>query len=190
VRRLAPILLLGALGLWQAGSGAWLLAKAELAQWLLERAWTRNLAGQTGVRPWPWADTWPVARLRVPRLGLSVIVLHGDSGRSLAFGPGLAPGSARPGGSGTTLISAHRDTHFRWLEQAQIGDVIELETASGLWRYVIESMEVLDTRDELLRDDPLGHALVLATCYPFHALVPGGPLRYVVRAELGPRDGV
>jgi sortase A len=50
-------------------------------------------------------------------------------------------------------------------------------------------MEVLDTRHETLKADPLGDELVLVTCYPFRALIPGGPLRYVVRATPGPRHG-
>ena len=57
------------LGLWQIGSGAWIYVKAQLAQVLLQRAWAGTLAGQRDVKPWPWADTWPVARLVVPENG-------------------------------------------------------------------------------------------------------------------------
>ena len=49
-------------------------AKAARVQVLLEDAWERTRKGEAKVRPWPWADTWPVARLRVPRLDVSVIV--------------------------------------------------------------------------------------------------------------------
>jgi sortase A len=104
-----------AVGLWQVGEGSWIYAKARLAQLLLERAWTRTLAGETQVRPWPWADTWPVARLTVPAKSIDLVVLNGAYGRTLAFGPGYAESSAWPGSAGTTIVTGHRDTHFRFL---------------------------------------------------------------------------
>ena len=75
--------------------------KAELAQYLLlEKAWTRTLQGENQVKPWPWADTWPVARLQLPKYGIDLIVLSGASGRTLAFGPGHVSTSAQPGTKG------------------------------------------------------------------------------------------
>lgn len=56
------------IGLWRVSSGAWIYVKAQLAQVLLQRAWAGTLAGQQDVKPWPWADTWPIARLIVPRM--------------------------------------------------------------------------------------------------------------------------
>ena len=64
------ITLLVALGAWQLGRGAWIQAKAWLAQSLIAHAWARTLSGERQAKPWPWADTWPVARLTVPRLGI------------------------------------------------------------------------------------------------------------------------
>jgi sortase A len=49
--------------------------KARVAQVLLDRAFTRSLAEGHPVRPWPWADTMPVARLTLPRLGASDVAL-------------------------------------------------------------------------------------------------------------------
>ena len=102
-RRLVPwlVLLLLSIGGWQAGHGAFIYGKAWLAQLLLEDAWRRTEVGASGpVRPWPWADTWPVARLEVPRLGIDEIVLAGGSGRTLAFAPGHVDGTAAPGSRG------------------------------------------------------------------------------------------
>ena len=76
------------LGLWQTGNGAWIYLKAELAQALLQRAWADTVAGQEHVTPWPWADTWPLARLTVPSKDVDLIVLNGAYGRTLALGPG------------------------------------------------------------------------------------------------------
>lgn len=171
-------------------------AKAALAQQLLEHAWSARVADGGAHRPWPWADTHPVARLRVPRLQLTQIVLAGDAGRPLAFGPGWAEASAAPGTPGTTIISGHRDSHFRWLRDLRDGDVVELESAragaSGtgdVTAYRVVAREVVDSRTQRLAttDD----ALVLVTCWPFDALAPGGPLRYTVTLlpEPAARDG-
>lgn len=173
---------LAALGMLPLAHAGWLHAKAQVAQILLERAWRRAQDEGGAPRPWPWADTAPVARLRVARLGVDRIVLDGDSGRTLAFGPGWTPGSARPGGHGVVLISAHRDTHFAFLRELVRGDRITLEAARGARRYRVSDVRILDTRDGPAALPADGDGLVLVTCYPFDALVPGGPLRYVVSA--------
>jgi sortase A len=172
-----------ALALWHLGQGAYIHAKARLAQYLVRAAWERTLAGSREVKPWPWADTWPVARLSVPRLDVEVFVLAGASGRTLAFGPGHVFGTARPGETGNSVISAHRDTHFAFLRELEPGDEIVIESADGLRRrYEVAGGQVIDKRDmRVLAPEPTAR-LTLVTCYPFDAIVPRGPLRYVVHA--------
>jgi sortase A len=178
------LLALVALGVWQVGQGVWIYAKARLAQHLLQRAWARTLAGEAGVKPWPWADTWPVARLRVPAHQADLIVLDGVTGRTLAFAPGLAPGSARPGAPGTAILGGHRDTHFRFLQRVRAGDEVVVETPGRPpARFVVREAAVVDSRTAVIQRDPEIAALALVTCYPFDAVQPGGPLRYVVVAE-------
>jgi sortase A len=182
-------LALAGFGAGQLASGGWIHAKARLAQHLLDAAWqeTRVSGGERIARPWPWADTWPVARLSLPRLGVSFIVLSGDAGSSLAFGPGHNTASALPGRPGTAVISGHRDTHFRALARLRPGDRIEIERPDGVTvAYRIASLEVADTRRDrlhLAEGSPRARpALALVTCWPFNAVQPGGPLRYVVSA--------
>ena len=176
--------LLAALALWQLGAAGRIQAKAWLAKHLIAAAWAETLAGAERARPWPWADTWPVARLVVPRLELERLVLAGASGRTLAFGPGHQDGSALPGAAGASVIAGHRDTHLRFLKDLRPGDRLELEDRAGtrhLYR-VAQSLVVHRDRARIDISDPTPR-LVLVTCYPFDALVPGGPLRYVVVAE-------
>jgi sortase A len=173
-----------ALGGWQAASGGWIHAKAWLAQRLLEAAWAETRAGGQAVKPWPWADTWPVARLLIPAHDVDLIVLSGGSGRTLAFAPGHVDGSPLPGRSGTSLIAGHRDTHFRVLEALRPGTAIEVEDAAGArHRFRVRSAQVVDARTTRLAPAGVRPALALVTCYPFDALVPGGPLRWLVLAE-------
>ena len=187
MRRRAGVALVVALlgcGIWLLGHGLWIQAKAELAQHLLQRAWRRTLAGASAVKPWPWADTWPVARLQLPAHGVDLIVLDGVSGRTLAFGPGHMPGTPLPGRAGVAIIAGHRDTHFRFLRHVQAGDAIVVEAPGRPpARFRVRERVVVDARTAVLARADDARELVLVTCYPFDALRPGGPLRYIVLAE-------
>ena len=163
--------------------GAYIPAKAWLAQELLQRAWERRQAGESQARPWPWADTAPVARLGQPRLGIDQIVLDGTSGRVLAFGPGHVSGSAHPGEAGNVVISGHRDTHFRWLAALRAGDELTLQTHQGGRRlYRVRDAAVHHESEIELLDPLAGDQLRLLTCFPFDAVRAGTPQRYVVTA--------
>lgn len=172
-----------AAGLWQIGEGSWIYAKARLAQYLLQRAWSRTLTGQTEVRPWPWADTYPVAKLRVPSMHIDLIVLNGSYGRAMAFGPAYAEASAFPGSPGTTIFTGHRDTHFRFLRRLKRQDEIVIETVRGIsHRYRVHSTRIVDSRTASISLTEGRDELALVTCYPFDTVLTGGPLRYVVTA--------
>jgi len=163
--------------------GTWIFAKAQVAQVLLARAWEETRAGGRAVKPWPWADTWPVARLTVPRLGVDEIVLAGGNGQAMAFGPGHLNRSATPGSAGNIVVAGHRDTHFRFLRDLRPGDEILIEAVYGVpHRYRVTETAVVDFRDRRPLAVSVEPTLTLITCYPFDAVIPGGPLRYVVRA--------
>jgi len=166
------------------GSGAYIYAKAAAGQALLHWAWSRTASGGAPEKPWPWADTHPVARLSVPGLGIDEFVLAGASGRTLAWGPGHLDDSAPPGAAGNSVLFAHRDTHFRFLQRVVPGDAIVLEQPGGARRhYRVRDVLVADARSLRIPRDTPTPTLTLVTCYPFDALVPRGPLRYVVVAE-------
>jgi len=182
---LASLLLV--LGSWLIGQGLWIPVKAVAAQWLLQRAWAQTLKTQQPIKPWPWADTWPVGRLLVPRHGIDQIILADASGRSLAFGPGQLSGSAQPGEPGTLVVSGHRDTHFQFLQHLQEDDLLSIEwPTEHRTSYTVQELTVVDSRHARLANQDDADALILTTCFPFDALVPGGSLRYVVMAERMP----
>jgi sortase A len=171
-------------GFWQMGQGAYIPAKAWLAQELMQRAWTKTSAGETRVAPWPWADTWPVARLTARSGDVDLIVLAGSSGRTLAFGPGHLGASVLPGEVGNSVIAGHRDTHFRFLKDTKPGERLSLETTAGeKLKYEVVATDIVDSRHGSLLLDTPTETLSLVTCYPFDAREAGGPLRYVVTAK-------
>lgn len=186
-----PALALGlVLAGWQWGGAAWIYGKAELAQVLMERAWSATPAGGAAPRPWPWADFHPVARLTVPALGVKRMVLSDATLRTLAFGPGVLTSSAPVGSPGTTVLAGHRDTHFAFLKRLKPGMEITLDTGGRTVRYRVVGTRVMDTRKDRLTLDGGEDDLVLVTCWPFDAIVPGGPLRYLVIAERIRLDGM
>ena len=174
-----------ALGFWNLGQGAYIPAKAWLAQELMQRAWLRVTAGEDRAAPWPWADTWPVARLTAESHGVELIVLAGGSGRTLAFGPGHLEASAMPGDAGNSVIAGHRDTHFAFLRNVEVGELLVVEAMNGRQhRYEVTGVDIVDSRKGSLVLDTDLPTLTLVTCYPFDALEAGGPLRFVVTASL------
>lgn len=187
LRWLAAIVLLASAGT-LAGQALWLQAKAELAQLLISQAWTASLASGEPVRPWPWADTWPVARLTDPNGGQHY-VLASTSGEALAFGPGHHPASAAPGESATVLLAGHQDSHFAFLEHLQADQDLQVQNMQGkLFNYRIAETRVIDSSKETMQFHQGLAELRLVTCYPFGSLTSGGPLRYVVSAWLEPTE--
>ena len=170
-------------GIGRVAQGVAVPIKATVAQVMLEHAFDRSRAEHHVQRPWLSADMAPVARIRVPRLGVDSIVLDTGSGQAMAFGPTLLPGSAALGAPGTSVIAAHRDTHFRFLRDVRPGDLVEVERVEGgTLRYQVTGSEVVRWDRFAIASGRKTNALALSTCYPFGG--PGrSPLRYVVHAE-------
>ncbi len=166
------------------GKSCWITLKAEVSQILLDRAFTQSIATGEAVKPWGWADTWPVAEVRVPRLGAKAIVLHGATGEALAFGPAYLPDTPMPGERGTSVIAAHRDTHFAFLRDVAVNDRIDITRSDGLiFTYEITNLRVAKWNASGIDRHAAGHRLVLSTCYPFDGVTRGDE-RFIVEAVL------
>lgn len=183
-RRTVLAALVAVAGLGCLGWAVAIVGKAQAGQWLLERAWQRAQSTGVAPAPWPWADTRPVARILAPAQGGDVLVLAGAHGRTLAWGPGHLDGTAAPGTPGQSVVTAHRDTHFRFLERVAIGDGLVVERADGVRvGYRVVATRVADESQLDIPREVDRPTLTLVTCWPFDAVAPGGPLRYVVVAE-------
>jgi sortase A len=178
------ILIIGA-GL--TARAAYLRAKGELAGLLIRRAWEQGLQLGTPQRPWSWADTYPIARLRIPHLGYDEIVLEGATPRTLAFGPARLLSGAGLGEPGNLVLAGHRTSWFEPLQSIAQGDKIDLEwfdPRSGVPReriYTVTMIRVVQPQDVGLLELTSEDALTLITCYPF-GRGPFSPQRYIVRA--------
>jgi sortase A len=175
-------------GLSLTGRALYLHAKAELAGLLIRRAWQQSLRSGEARPPWPWADTHPVARLRIPHLDYDEIVLEGAAPRTLAFGPAHLLSSSAFGEPGNLILAGHRTSWFQPLERISNGDTIEIEWFEPHHRdlrqrtYSVELIRVVDPQDTTLLAPTSEDKLTLITCYPFGSS-PRSPQRFVVRAS-------
>lgn len=165
----------------------YLRAKAKLAGVLIERAWDESVRTGKPRPPWPWADTHPVARLRIPSLGYNEIVLEGATPRTLAFGPARLLSGAHFGGPGNVVVAGHRTSWFLPLERVALGDTIEVEWFDVHHHqlrertYSVNMIRVVLPEDVSLLTPTSDDELTLVTCYPF-GRSPRSPQRYIVRA--------
>jgi sortase A len=127
-------------------------------------------------------DGGSLGKLEIPRLGLAVIVVQGDSEKILRRAVGHLAGTALPGEMGNVVLAGHRDTFFRPLKNVHAGDAITLKTQAGDFEYVVESTAVVRPSDVRVLQPTGGRTLTLITCFPFFYLGPA-PDRFVVRAR-------
>ena len=122
-----------------------------------------------------------LGRLTAERIGLDVMIAEGVDRSTLRRAAGRIPGTARLDSEGNVGSAAHRDTFFRPLKDIQRGDVLEVETQRGAYRYRVEWLAVVDPNDVQLLQPSSDAELTLVTCYPFYYVGPA-PQRFVVRA--------
>ena len=162
-------------------------AKALLAQQLLQHAWNTSIESGVGTKPWSWADVNTTARLNLPSINASVVVLSDASGEAMAFGPGLVAGNPLNAQAESLAIGGHRDTHLAFLEHMAIDSPIELQALDGTThRYKLLDKQIVDSSKTSLAIATTTPGLILITCYPFNATQTGGPLRMVARAVYQP----
>ena len=122
----------------------------------------------------------PVARLVIPRLGVDEVVVEGVGDAELRAGPGHMIGSAAPGDSGLSVISAHRDRHFHALGGIAVGDTIITETERARVTWKVARLRVVGADAPTLRSS-VAPTLTLTTCWPIRYLGPA-PDRLIVDA--------
>lgn len=123
-----------------------------------------------------------LGEMQVPRLGLKMIVVQGDSERILSRAVGHIPETALPGQAGNVALAGHRDSFFRPLRNIRSGDTITFQTRRAEFQYQVESTAVVPPNDVSVLRSSSGPTLTLITCFPFY-YVGAAPNRFVVRAR-------
>ncbi len=107
----------------------------------------------------------------------------GTSEENLNLGAGRIEGTAQIGGPGNVGIAAHRDGFFRVLESIRLGDLLQLERATGIDTYRVVSTAVVSPSEMSVLGPTSIRSLTLVTCYPFY-YVGSAPRRFIVHAEI------
>lgn len=160
----------------------WIAAKGWVGELLVDRALTATLADGRPRRPWRWADMHPVARLRVPSLGVERPILSNASGSAMAFGLGHLDGTAGPGAHGNSVVAGHRDSWAAFLADLRAGDSVLIDLPSGTRAFRVTDMRVVRHDDGSVAAEAGSDRLTLVTCWPFRGWL-HSPWRYVVRCE-------
>lgn len=124
-----------------------------------------------------------LAVLRIPTLGLDLVVFEGTASSTLKRGPGHLDGTPMPGQPGNSVLSGHRTTYgapFFALDDLRAGDEIEVDTALGTHRYAVRELVIVKPTDVWVAAHRDGAWLTLTTCNP----VGSARERLVVMAEL------
>lgn len=123
----------------------------------------------------------PVARLVIPAIDLDEIVTEGVGPVELNGGPGHFPGSVLPGAEGNSILSAHRDRHFRRVGELTIGSRIRTETRTSSTDWVVTERRVV-SRDTPSLFEASETTLTLTTCWPLRYFGPA-PDRLLIIAK-------
>lgn len=114
-----------------------------------------------------------IARMRIPKIGVNVIVVEGVTLERLAYGPGHYPSTANFGETGTAGVAGHRTgwgAPFFNLDRLRPGDQVVVETSEATFTYRMTTSRVVSPgQSEVLEGNPSSTAptqLVLTTCTP------------------------
>lgn len=135
------------------------------------------------IDPVPEGD--PVARIRIPEIGVDKIVVEGVSLPALKKGPGHYPDTPLPGQEGNASIAGHRTTYgapFNRVDELEAGDEIFVETVQGEFRYLVEDTEIVRPSQVEVLEDKDDNRLTLTSCHPKYS----ARERIVVVAQLAP----
>ncbi|MDM8569032.1 class D sortase [Thiotrichales bacterium HSG1] len=156
--------------------------RAWIAYHLLHIAWVRTQSSGHQVEPWPWANTWPLARVFVPRLDLERVILSNINNGISVFALGHSKNSVLPGEFGNSVLSiVHRNTLVNFLQVLKLGDMLVLESLnSGRWHYQVAAIYIVGKMETNLVEPSLNRRLTLVSCYPCDGT---NVQRYVVIAE-------
>jgi sortase A len=124
-----------------------------------------------------------IGRIEIPALELSAPITDGIGNSELRHGVGHVPGTAVPGGLGTMGLAGHRDTYFRRLRGVHPGMQIVVSGLRGVYRYQVDSTEIVLPEQVDVLDVVDRPGLALVTCYPFE-YIGAAPKRFIVHAHL------
>jgi sortase A len=110
-----------------------------------------------------------IARMRIPALGLTEIVVNGTDADSLKRGPGRYLGTAMPGEGQLVYIAGHRTTYgapFAHITDLKRGDRVFIELPYGTFEYAITGHRIVAAEELSVLKSKGVEQLALQACHP------------------------
>jgi len=167
---------------------AWVAVQMATAAWFQHQteAALESLRNAPAAESRPTPDTLrvgePIGTLEIARLGLSGVVVEGDSDAVLDRAIGHLPDTPLPWHEGNSALAAHRDAIFRPLKGVRLGDVLRLKTPHGDFDYRVRDTLIVKPNEVWVLDPTPVTTLTLISCWPFN-YIGNAPERFIVRAE-------
>ena len=171
------------------GYVAWAYSSMYFEQRRLAREWQRQQqderqSAQEASSVASSADSGSeLTLLSVPKISLESVVVEGTDNRSLRLGPGHLSDTPQPGEAGNSVISGHRDTFFRHINDLQMGDEVLVQRSGKTFHYQVTGKRIVEPNDVSVIAPTRDSELTLLTCYPTYYIGPA-PKRLVVFTRL------
>jgi sortase A len=166
---------------WQLGD-AWFYQRQHAQALDQARANPSSIAADSSGAAFSPPDSLRPMRIEIPRIGVAAMIVFDTGGAALRRGVAHITGTATFGQAGNVGLAAHRDTYFRNLRDISVGDTIQIASAGGSYRYVVDWTRIVQPEEVDVLDPTPDPALTLVTCFPFNYVGPA-PKRFVVRAK-------
>jgi sortase A len=155
-----------------------------LQQRHLAREWERQ-QHETKNQPHETSDATDdgLTRISVPKIDLDSVVVEGTNHRALLLGPGHMSETPVPGAEGNAVITGHRDTFFRHINELDKGDILTVQRAGRTYQYKVIGKKVVEPTDISVIRPTKDPEMTLITCYPTYYIGPA-PKRLVVFSKL------
>ena len=110
-----------------------------------------------------------IGRIRVPRLGIDMMLVNGTDTTSLRKGPGRDPRTYMPGEGQLVYVAGHRTTYlapFAHIDRLRRGDRATLEMPYGTFVYRVTGHVIVPANDIARLRSHGREVLALQACHP------------------------
>jgi sortase A len=114
----------------------------------------------------------PIGRLRIPRIGVSAVVVEGTATGDLSKGPGHYPATPLPGEPGTVGVAGHRTTYgawFRHIDRLRPADAVQLTMPYGRFTYRVERTRIVPPTALWVTRRVAYDRIILSACNPLYS---------------------
>jgi sortase A len=110
-----------------------------------------------------------IGRIRVPRMGVDMILVNGTDHETLKKGPGRDLQTFMPGENRLVYIAGHRTTYlapFSHIDRLRTGDRITIEVPYATFIYSVTHHRIVEATDLSVLRSPQHELLALQACHP------------------------